>query len=289
LRTLFLVALVMLLAACKSQAAQSDQAGQAPIRAAAPASESIATRLEAVLPADIVLLGEQHDAPEHQQLAQQVVAELSSKGQLAALGLEMADQASSTAGLPLSASEAEVRAALRWNEEAWPWTAYGPAVMSAVRAGVPVLGANLPRTEMRARMADNTLDARLPAAALQSQQALIKRGHCDMLPASQIAPMTRIQIGKDIAMADTLVRAAQPGKVVVLMTGSVHADPTLGVPLHLPKRLRAKSVLLRAGGLDDGPNSASDFDQVWVTPPTPKKDYCAGLRESLQRGASGGS
>jgi uncharacterized iron-regulated protein len=68
-----------------------------------------------------------------------------------------------------------------------------------------------------------------------------------LLPESQIAPMTRIQIAKDIAMANTLDQAALSGKVVVLLAGSGHADRRLGVPQHLRADLKARAVRLRAG------------------------------------------
>ncbi|RZJ24428.1 MAG: hypothetical protein EOO54_09515, partial [Haliea sp.] len=89
--------------------------------------------LQARLPADAVLVGEQHDAPEHQELHRQAVQSLADRGALAAVALEMAEQGVSTATLPRDAPEAAVRTALLWNDEAWPWTAYGPAVMAAVR------------------------------------------------------------------------------------------------------------------------------------------------------------
>src|SRR4051812_6030333 len=85
-----------------------------------------------------LLLGEQHDAPEHQQLHRQVVEQLADRQLLAALVLEMAEGGRSTRGLAAEAGEAQVRAALGWNSEAWPWELYGPAVMAAVQAGVPV-------------------------------------------------------------------------------------------------------------------------------------------------------
>ena len=230
----------------------------------------------------MLLLGEQHDAVAHQRVQQGLVATLAGRGQLAALALEMADSGTSTAGLPSDASPEQVRASLKWDDTAWPWTAYGPVVMSAQRAGVPVLGANLPRADMRASMADSQLDLRLPAPAFKAQQQLIRQGHCDLLPEGQITPMTRIQIARDRRMADTLVKALQPGKVVVLISGSVHADKLLGVPQHLPAGLQVKSVRLLAGG-KSLPGEA--FDSVWATEATPDKDYCAGLREQFRKPA----
>jgi uncharacterized iron-regulated protein len=266
-RLLSATALLLSLGACSLQPRQSDD-----------------ERLAAWLPADVLLLGEQHDAIAHQRVQQGLVATLAGRGQLAALALEMADSGHSTAGLPAGASEEQTRRQLNWNNEAWPWTAYGLVVMTAVRAGVPVLGANLPRSDMRASMADSQLDLRLPAPAFKAQQQLIRQGHCDLLPEGQITPMTRIQIARDRRMADTLAKAVQPGRVVVLISGSVHADKQLGVPQHLPAGLQVKSVRLLAGGKS---LPGETFDSVWGTEALPDKDYCAGLREQFGKPATG--
>jgi uncharacterized iron-regulated protein len=245
-------------------------------------TSDLQSRLDAWLPADVLLLGEQHDAPQHQVLQQTIVDALAARGVLAAVALEMADSGDSTAALKPDASEANTRIALRWNNDAWPWAAYGPAVMSAVRAGVPVLGANLPRAQMRSQMADAALDQRLSAAALAAQAQLIRQGHCDLLPESQITPMTRIQIAKDRRMADTVQAAVRPGQVVVLITGSVHADKQLGVPQHLPPTLQVKAIRLRSGTAAVG-GERDSFDDVWTTPATPDKDYCADMAKQLQQ------
>ena len=210
----------------------------------------------------VLLLGEQHDAPAHQQLQREAVQALASRGRLASLALEMAESGTSTAGLSATASEDDVRRALRWDGAAWPWAAYAPAVMAAVAAGVPVVGANLPRERMRSAMADSSLDAALPASVLQAQQQAIRDGHCGLLPESQIAPMTRVQIARDQAMASTVERLTVPGKTVVLIAGGGHANAALGVPLHLPAGLRFESVILPAE--------------------PSQQDYCAQLRSRLK-------
>ena len=239
------------------------------------------TRLTALLPMDVLLLGEQHDAPEHQQIHQQVIAVLAQRGQLGAVALEMADAGTSTAKLHPSSTEQEAKTALKWSDKSWPWDAYGPAVMTAVRAGVLVVGANLPRELMRGRMGDSTLDGQLPGAALKAQQQQIRIGHCDLLPESQITPMTRIQIAKDIKMAETLKEVALPGKVVLLLAGSAHVDRLLGVPQHLPASLQVKAVRLRAG--EAATDKTDAFDAVWATPAVPEKDYCAAFKAQIAK------
>ncbi|MGB4116830.1 MAG: ChaN family lipoprotein [Polaromonas sp.] len=238
------------------------------------------TRLDALLPMDVLLLGEQHDAAEHQLIHQQVIALLAQRGLLAALALEMADAGVTTARQHPSSTEQEVKNALKWNDKSWPWAAYGPAVMTAVRAGVLVVGANLPRELMRPKMADITLDGQLPGPALKAQQQLIRTGHCNLLPESQITPMTRIQMARDISMAETLKDVALPGKVVVLLAGSAHADRLLGVPQHLPASLKVKAVRLRAGDAA-AVDKADAFDAVWATPALPEKDYCAAFKAQM--------
>ncbi|MDW5442548.1 ChaN family lipoprotein [Polaromonas sp. SM01] len=237
----------------------------------------LTARTDALLPTEVILLGEQHDASAHQQIHQQVVAHLAARGQLSAVALEMAEAGRGTAGLPANSSEQQVQDVLGWNNKSWPWAAYGPAVMTAVRAGVPVLGANLPAAQMRDAMADNRLDQQLPGPALKAQQQLIRLGHCSLLPEDRISPMTRIQVARDMHMARTVEKAVLPGKVVVLLAGSGHVNRVLGVPQHLPPELKIQAVLLRAG-----PETAADtgaFDVVWNTPALPVKDYCGSLKK----------
>ena len=258
----------------------------------APLGAAAQARLATLLPADVLLLGEQHDAPAHQQLQRQTVQWLAARGALAALALEMAEQGRSTAGLPRDASEADVQHALAWRDAGWPWKTYRPVVMAAVRAGVPVLGANLPTARQREAMRDAALDARLPPAALAEQQQRMRDGHCGLLPESQIGPMTRVQIARDIAMADTVRAARQPGRTVLLVAGNGHVHRALGVPLHLPPDLTTKVLSAQSGQAqaaidsevtDTLPAHTSGADLLWPTPPVPPRDYCAELRRATRQ------
>lgn len=224
---------------------------------------AIIARLDSLPVPEVILLGEQHDTPEHQEMHRQVIEALAARGRLAGVAVEMAEQGNSTAGLPRNASEEAVQAALRWGDAGWPWQPYRPAVMAAVASGAPVIGANLPRAQQRAAMADASLDALLSEAAMKAQQEALRVGHCELLPATQIGPMTRVQIARDRAMAQTLAQAAVPGKTVVLLAGVGHVSPALGVPLHLPGAVSAQSA-------PHPPQSSS-------------KDYCAEMRQTIKR------
>ncbi len=263
----FLLVATLVAAALAGCSALSSDAPDAPV----------ARRVAALLPVDALLLGEQHDAPEHHVIERETVEALVARGQLAALALEMAEEGRGTAHVAPTATEAQVRAALDWSDKAWPWASYGPAVMAAVRAGVPVVGANLPRARMKDAMADVSLDAQLGNDAYVAQQDAVREGHCKLLPESQIIPMTRIQVGRDRAMAQAIVKARQPGKTVLLIAGSGHVVRTLGVPQHLPNDVRIATVRMLAA-----PTLANvvpgEYDRIWQTPALPPQDYCAELR-----------
>lgn len=255
--------LALLLAGCAST---RDLAGQ---------------RLDTLLPADVVLLGEQHDANAHRDVQRAVVETLASRGQLAALVLEMAERGHSTRGLPRDASAARVRDALHWDDGGWPWKTYATVVMAAVRQGAPVMGANLPRSALRQAMNDTRLDQHLQGQALARQREAIRLGHCDLLPAERLLPMLRVQLARDASMADTAMDARIPGKSVVLIAGSGHVLRDVGIPTHLPPHLRVRTVLMVAGAASSG--NTHDADLVWETAALAPRDHCAQLREQLKR------
>ncbi len=245
--------------------------------------------LQGLLPTPLLLLGEQHDAPEHQALQRATVQQLAQQGRLAAVVLEMVEQGRQTTGLPPEASEERVRDALDWrgatNSGAWAWGVYGPVVMAAVRAGVPVLGGNLPRAQMRPAMTDVALDASVPPDTLQRQREAIRDGHCGLLPETQIAPMTRIQLARDRAMAQTATGALRPGQTVLLIAGNGHVQRDLGVPRHLAPDQPHRVVLseAREAAESGAPGTGLTADRLWITPPRPATDHCAELKKQAGR------
>ncbi|MEI2625212.1 MAG: ChaN family lipoprotein [Giesbergeria sp.] len=234
--------------------------------------------LRPLLPADVILLGEQHDAPAHQAMQAAAVQWLVAQGRLSALVLEMAEAGHSTQALPPSADESTVRAALGWDEQWWPWEHYAGAVMAAVRAGVPVFGGNLPRASMASAMSNTALDQLLPAAALADQRSAVREGHCDLLPEAQLPGMVRIQMARDQSMARTLAAAPRGrGQTVLLIAGGGHVLRSRGVPVYLPKNLEVKVALAQAGQAKAAIESEADLTPV--TAELPPQDACAPLRK----------
>lgn len=230
--------------------------------------------------APIVLLGEQHDAVAHQAWQQATVEQLAKQERLAALVIEMAPRTGSTASLARDASEDAVQQALQWQDAAWPWPRYRGVVMAAVRAGVPVLGGNLPRADMKQAMRNENLDTHLPPEGWQRQLDAIREGHCGLLPDTQLAPMARIQLARDASMAEVARAAVKPGKTVLLVAGRGHVLRGVGIPTWLPDAAGAMVAVAQAG--ETSVAQASDVDWLQKTDALPAKDHCAELREKFK-------
>jgi uncharacterized iron-regulated protein len=232
--------------------------------------------------AEVLLMGEQHDQPDHQRQIAAEVQGLIAQGRLAALVLEMVESGRDSAPLNRISTDAQVREALDWDDRGWPWAQYGPAVMLAVRAGVPVQGGNLPRTQMAAVMADAGIDTRLPEPVRARISQAVEDGHCGMLKADQLPAMVRIQMTRDQRMAETVLRArfkAGAGQVVVLHAGEQHVARDRGVPLHLdllgvpPGQMR--TVAFGQGELQmDERRPAERVESI---------DHCAEFRSRMER------
>ncbi len=232
--------------------------------------------------ATLLAFGEVHDQPDQQRQVADEVQRLAAAGRLAAVVLEMAETPHTTAGLPRDASEAQARQALQWR--GWPWEAYAVVVMNAVRAGVPVLGGNLPRGEMRTTMADASLDATLPPAARERIAQAVRDGHCQLLPEAQVPGMVRVQIARDRSLAATAARAAGTAgaeQTVLLLAGAQHVARDRGMPLHLPAA--GGSLPLRVVVFGEHKDTLA-FDERRDAQFTPQVDHCEGLRRSLGAG-----
>ena len=239
-------------------------------------SDQWPAQLESALPTDVLLLGEQHDAPDHQRLQRDTVQWLAARGRLAAVVLEMAERGHSTAALARGATEAQVQSALQWNDAAWPWSAYGPVTMAAVRAGVPVLGGNLPRSAMAAATQETRWDNHLAAPARQQLLDALQDGHCGLLPATRLPAMTRVQIARDASMALTAQEAVRPGQTVLLVAGGEHVLRHRGIPTHWPQNLRSKVASAHAEQAQAAIKTGVDIGVA--TPPLPPHDACEALR-----------
>ncbi|MCW7539985.1 ChaN family lipoprotein [Aquabacterium sp. A7-Y] len=228
------------------------------------------------------LFGERHDHADHQRQTADEIARLAKQGHLHAVVIEMAGQGASTVALPPDASEAQVQAALAWNDKAWPWSRYRDVVMNAVRAGRPVFGGNLSRPQLREAMRQGRWDDTVPAANQRRLTEAVRDGHCGLLPEAQLPGMVRMQLARDDALARAVRQAAEGAgrdAVVVLLAGSAHASRELGVPLHLQKLAPRLPLRTIAFSSSHSPAAAEPgFDDWRPAPHEPPADHCAALR-----------
>jgi uncharacterized iron-regulated protein len=231
------------------------------------------------------MFGEQHDQVDQQRQVADSVRALAAEARLAAVVLEMAERGRGTAALPADADDSVVRAALGWNEAGWPWGQYGPIVMAAVRAGVPVWGGNLPRAAMKQAMADASLDGHLGPAGRARLSKAISDGHCGLLPEQQVPGMLRIQIARDLSMAEVigeqLVSPAARGRKVLLLAGEQHASRDTGVPWHLRHTRGLPASAIRVVVFGDPAEGGPLADEHRPAARTPRADPCEGLRQRL--------
>lgn len=231
-----------------------------------------------------VLVGEQHDNPDHHALELWLLQALAQYRPTGSLLLEMltpSQQAavnSNRTAIQTNQPPADLAKALNW-KESWDWAYYGPIVGYALAQPYPLLAANLDREEIMAvyRQPPPIEGAVSTSASVRKTlQDDIRESHCGLLPESQMPAMLAIQQQRDRRMAEQVKAAALPS---VLFAGGFHVRRDLGVPLHLQDL--GDSVETRVLTLAEVGRTvtAQQSDFVWYTAATPEQDHCAKLRK----------
>lgn len=239
--------------------------------------------VERLARASRVVVGEQHDNPDHHALQLWLSRELAAQRPQGSVLLEMLSPSQQTR---VDQARAETRAgrppldairALAW-QPGWDWAMYGALVRYQLRQPYPLLAANLDREEiMRIYQQRPALQGQASTAAAVQQrlQRDIRESHCGLLPESQVPAMLAVQQQRDRRMAEALLAAPRPS---LLLAGAFHARKDLGVPLHLADlgagQGNAVLMLAEVGRQVD----ASMADYVWFTAAQPEQDHCAKLR-----------
>lgn len=291
---ILLLCLFSLLAACQSHSVSTPPAAIAPegrdhadrgiIRELATGRTLTPQELvEHLAKAPRVLVGEQHDNPDHHALQLWLLRELAHQRPQGSLLMEMlnpdqqakvdAAQAATRAGVP----PADPYQALSWQAN-WDWGVYGALVTYALRQPYPLLSANLDRAQIMQIYKQRPVLTGEASTTEQVQATLledIRDSHCGLLPESQMPAMLAVQQQRDRRMAERLLAAPTPA---LLLAGAFHVRKDLGVPLHL-KDLGAGEgdavlILAEAGKTV----TAESADYVWYTAGQPAQDHCAKLR-----------
>jgi uncharacterized iron-regulated protein len=284
--------------------------------------------LDALSRASFVMLGESHENADHHRLQARLVAGLAARGETPAVAFEMlrADQqeALDAAQAAEPATAEGVRAATKWDEGGWPaFALYAPIFEAALAAGLPLVAADLDAADRNRLASDGALppelaarlglDEPLPAALLASLERDLMTGHCDMLPASALPRLVRVQRGRDAALAQALVDApgAPPGDAeaaageprtdplaadldgtrAVLIAGTEHVRRDRGAPRALARLAPGAEIATVAflevepGAADLGADFAARYggeavvDYAWYTPKASDEDHCERMRK----------
>lgn len=257
--------------------------------------------------ADHLLLGERHDHPDHHRLQARVIQAALTADRRRRIAMEMLTPEQGPAVAAFMASRpmdaAGFDEAVGWNRNWRDWPMYRPIIERALTFGVPVVPANIDRTEVQAlrtrgveglppaRQAMLRLRDPIPADFRAAMEAEIAASHCNMLPAGALAPFTLIQWARDAAMAAAMTEAN--GKSI-LIAGAGHVRTDRAVPWHLRARQAPASIVSIAfrevvAGETDPTKTDWPYDLVWFTPRVDDVDPCVRFRERMQPGVRSGA
>lgn len=259
----------------------------------------------ALVRADLVLLGETHDNPDHHRIQTWATRRIVAAGKRPGIALEMirTDQ-QDIVDAHFRARPGDVKGlgpALEWERSGWPeWRHYAQVVapVAGSSSSPVVLGANLPGPMIRAiaregfkalggdRVGTLALDRPIPESIHGAVEQEIVDSHCGHVQGSRARAFAAIQIARDAALADGLLTAADRARgSAVLIAGTGHVRRDRGVPMHLARRgVTASTVILAPLEVRDGAASADyvaafgaarlPFDFVWFTPRQDRGDPC---------------
>ncbi len=200
-----------------------------------------------------VLIGEQHDNPDHHLIQAWLIDEIVKDGRRPSVVLEMVPQsyAAQISDYDLNKDPQldDFAKRLDWEKRGWfSWDIYRPVGLAAARNGLRMVAGNLDRDrtrdiskrgtdalsqEERERFALNeAMDPKLR----DGLAAELSGSHCGLLPKSALPSMALVQRARDGVMADAMI-AAGSRNGSVLIAGNGHVRKDRGVPMVLAKRL----------------------------------------------------
>lgn len=255
----------------------------------------------AIADATIVLLGETHDHPDHHRLQGAMISSLIAAGHSPAVAYEMLDPGDQAAidAYPVG-PDADVDGfaeLVGWAESGWPaWGLYRPAFAPVLQAGLPILAAQVPRSETKQFMTEGMamvapetvarygLDRPLPDATQAAWLDEMFASHCEMVAREHLTPMVEIQRIRDARMSDALLDGVARNQRAVLVAGTGHTRAA-GVPRLLAMTSIDPTEVVSVGFVSvDSEHLApgdygQDFDVIVFTPGVEREDPCESLRE----------
>lgn len=232
-----------------------------------------------------LLLGEQHDNPDHHRLQQDWIEALAQRDQLGAVALEMATHAQqSELDQARGQGHTTTPEALNWNP-GWDWTLYGAVVGTALDRAPVVVGADITRAEQRSAYQNGSTQGDAGALHADYMRQLLFSSHCGQLPKASLEGMRQVQLVRDQQMAERLERTHLDGRNGVMLTGSIHARQDLGIPLWFQRPVISVLLTPTEAGHNEPydylpesyPNAPAAADYLLFTEAVVQQDYCAEL------------
>ncbi|SDZ43451.1 Uncharacterized iron-regulated protein [Jannaschia faecimaris] len=218
-------------------------------------------------PADVYVLGEIHDNPDHHVAQAQLVAQIDPE---AVVFEQLTDEQADRIG-PDTPRDAQVLGELLdWAESGWPDIAMYAPIMAASDA--PILGASGSPGDLSMY----GLDEPLPPEQQAAREQLQADAHCGALPERLLPDFVKRQRATDALFASrTLSAFDRYGGPVVLIAGNGHARTDWGVPAAIARvRPELRVVALIQGeGQEIMPGDITRH----AAPPT-REDPCAAFR-----------
>ena len=230
--------------------------------------------------ADVVILGEIHDNPQHHLVQAQAIEAIVPT---AVVWEMVTEEGAQRLAQKAATNPEELSRILQWAESGWPpLSMYFPVFQAA---NVPVYGAMVPRVAARKAMERGAATALGADAARYgltvplsdedqaAREADQLAAHCNALPAEALPQMVAIQRLRDAVLARAILRAAdETGGPIAVITGNGHARKDRGIPTFL-SRLRPGLKVFVLGQSEDGVIDG-DFDAVIDSPAVEREDPC---------------
>lgn len=230
--------------------------------------------------AQVVVLGELHDNPDHHRRQADWVAALNPK----ALVFEMLTDQQAARAANQWGSQKELDILIGWSTSAWPsFDMYFPIFAAASEA--LIYGAGVPRDALRQQLKTpldqhplaSVFGLNLPADPDQQaeREAGQSRAHCGALPDEMLPVMVNAQRIRDAALADATLRALRhTGGPVAVITGNGHARTDWGMPALLAYAAPDVSVFA-LGQSEEGGALSGTFTVIRDAPAPDRGDPCA--------------
>ena len=254
-----------------------------------------------LIAADVIILGEIHDNPEHHLIQAELLRNLAAERGIAAIYLEQVprqQQAILSAVSKENLDQAGER--LEWQKSGWPdFALYRPIFEAALDAHIPLVGANIPVASSKSIYTSGydgvfskveqdqvgLMEPLPPEASERLKQSIIE-GHCNMIPADHAVKMIPIQRARDAAMALSFLAAKPQRTPVIYIVGAGHARKDFGIPWYIKRaapQLKVWSLGLGEVGQDEEKGMNEVYDHWYRTKAASRDDPCLKLEKSLHK------